>query len=121
VQVLDDPERLPEAVCETAVEGLEMLPGGFGSAGKARYAGWSLEPLLEQCSSEYDLVLIDGGISNNPMTLPMAAACEAAIVVARLGETDATFARQLVKSLGKTDANVLGCVLVGAEHPPASI
>ena len=114
IQALENPAMLLDAIRTTAVDGLSMLPGGVGTVARARSAEWSLQPLLEQSGHDFDLVLIDGGRATNPTTLPMAATCDGVVVFVRLGETDARDARRLVKSLRRTGAKPLGCVLAGA-------
>ena len=63
---------------------------------------------------QFDVVLIDGGAADNPAAEQMAADCDAALVLVRLGETHRRHAQQIIKSLSAAKANVLGCVLAEA-------
>ena len=114
IQALEDPSEWRNSVRTTGVDGLSVIPGGVGTTARAAEHDASLKPLLDQACRDYDVVLIDGGAANNPVTEQMAAECDASLVLVRLGETDRRYARQMVDSLSAAKVNVLGCVLAGA-------
>ncbi|MCG8586987.1 MAG: hypothetical protein MI757_19960, partial [Pirellulales bacterium] len=115
LQVLEEPSRFASAVAVTEIEGLAMLPGGVGTANKAATLDASLEPVLEAACCQFDLVLVDGGLGSNPVTTRLAAECDGALMLVRLGETTVDSARRLAKSLRIASVNVLGSVVLGSD------
>lgn len=91
---------------------LSFLAAGAPSPQVADLVGFSLAELLEQASTEYDLIIVDappiGGFAE---TLQMAALADGVILVTRAGETQRQLVRQAIAMLQRVRATLLGLVL----------
>jgi capsular exopolysaccharide synthesis family protein len=91
---------------------LHLLPAGPPSRRAADLIGRGLVELLDEASLEYDLVILDGP----PMLgfaepLQMATAVDGVVVVARAGETPRTAIANVLGTLTRLRAKVVGLVL----------
>ncbi len=93
------------------VPNLAILPTGPASHGCASLIGGGLKNILA-AAAEYDLVVVDSppalGFSE---PLQMAAAVDGVVVVVVAGETDRRAAQQVLASLHRLHANVLGLIV----------
>jgi capsular exopolysaccharide synthesis family protein len=91
---------------------LHLLPAGSGSRRASDLIGRGLVEMLDEASLEYDLVILDAP----PMLgfaepLQMATAVDGVVVVARAGETPLTAVRNVMATLSRLRAKVVGVVL----------
>ncbi len=91
---------------------LHILPAGPPSRRASDLIGRGLVELLDEASLEYDLVILDAP----PMLgfaepLQMATAVDGVVVVARAGETPRTAIANVLTTLGRLRAKVVGLVL----------
>ncbi len=97
------------------VEGLEdlhILPAGPPSRRASDLIGRGLAELLEEASSEYDLVLLDAPpLLGFAEPLQMATAVDGVIVVARAGQTSRKAVASVLATLNRLRAKVVGLVL----------
>jgi capsular exopolysaccharide synthesis family protein len=104
---------LGEALRETAVEGLSILPAGAPSPNPSELLGGErMREMLELLSGRFDRVILD-----TPALLASADAAilgtlaDGVLVVARAGHTDRGAAQRAVQRLSRFGANVVGAVL----------
>jgi capsular exopolysaccharide synthesis family protein len=91
---------------------LDILPVGPPSRRAADLVGAELSKLLEDATSEYDLVVLDSPpLLGFPEPLQMAAAVDGVIVVAVAGRTNRKALRSAVNTLKRLRANIVGIVL----------
>jgi capsular exopolysaccharide synthesis family protein len=106
-------ENLANAIRQTRVPGLNILPSGPLPPNPAELLGSAqMTALLDRLSENYDLLILD--------TPPLLAASDAAIVsrivdgavvVVRAGSTERSALQTAVQQLGTVGARVLGTVL----------
>jgi tyrosine-protein kinase Etk/Wzc len=106
-------ESIPQAIRQTRVPGLNILPSGPLPPNPAELLGSSqMTALLDKLSETYDLLILD--------TPPLLAASDAAIisrvvdgalVVVRAGRTEISALQTAVQQLATVGARVLGSVL----------
>ena len=100
-----------DAITTTASERLSVMAGGCGmlpgAAGEAEQWG----PLLDQWKQHWQFLLIDAGRATSPLTMSLAKYCDAAYLLVRLGQTDATSAQQAISKLQSQGAPMNGCIL----------
>lgn len=91
---------------------LDLLPAGPPSTCAPELIGRGIGQILEECTAEYDLVIVDGppaiGFAE-PLT--MATAVDGVIVVARAGQTQQKAVGSLLGTLKRLRVNVVGVVL----------
>jgi|GEM_PF-6721703 len=101
-----------ESLSPTAHRGLHVLPSGAGIPREATSAR-AAATLVQQFKRRYALTLVDAGSVGLPLAERLAAACDAAYVVVRLGFTPPEEATAAVATLQRRGARVLGCVVTG--------
>ncbi len=92
---------------------LDVIPAGSASPrAAADLIGKNLARIIEEASSEYDLILLDAPpLLGFPEPLQMAAAVDGVLVVTRAGQTSRKAVASVLSTLGRLRANVLGLVL----------
>jgi capsular exopolysaccharide synthesis family protein len=101
--LLASPEEAPE---------LHILPAGPPSRRASDLIGRGLEELLNEAAQEYDLVVLDAPpLLGFAEPLQMAAIVDGVIIVTRAGQTDRKAVANVVATLRRLRANVLGIVL----------
>lgn len=91
---------------------LDILPVGPPSRRAADLIGSGLSIILEQATSEYDLVVLDSPpLMGFPEPLQMAAAVDGVIVVAVAGRTNRKALGAAISTLKRLRANIVGIVL----------
>jgi len=107
-QVLMRPEAMPN---------LDILPAGPPSRRASERIGEALGDLLEKMMPCYDLVIVDAppllGFSE---VLHMSTQIDGVLVVARSGATNRKAVGNVVQSLKRLDANIIGLVINEVEH-----
>jgi capsular exopolysaccharide synthesis family protein len=102
-ELLLSPEGAPD---------LQILPAGPPSRRASDLIGRGLEELLAEASDEYDLVILDAPpLLGFAEPLQMATIVDGVIVVTRAGETERTSVANVLHTLRRLRANVLGVVL----------
>jgi capsular exopolysaccharide synthesis family protein len=91
---------------------LDVLPAGPPSRRAADLVGAGLEALLEDASSEYDLVVLDSPpLLGFPEPLQMAASVDGVIMVALAGRTNRKALNSAGGTLKRLRANIVGIVM----------
>jgi capsular exopolysaccharide synthesis family protein len=91
---------------------LDILPAGSVSRRAADLIGNGLQPLLDECSAHYDLVILDAPpLLGFPEPLQMATAVDGVVIVARAGQTSRKGVASVLHTLHRLRANVVGLVL----------
>src|SRR6266849_789955 len=91
---------------------LDILPAGSVSRRAADLIGNGLQPLLDECSAQYDLVILDAPpLLGFPEPLQMATAVDGVVIVARAGQTSRKGVASVLNTLHRLRANVIGLVL----------
>jgi polysaccharide biosynthesis transport protein len=91
---------------------LDILPVGPPSRRAADLVGTGLAAILEEASTEYDLVILDSPpLLGFPEPLQMAAAVDGVLVVAVAGRTNRKALGGAVNTLKRLRANIVGVVL----------
>ena len=101
--LLVSPDNLPD---------LHILPAGPPSRRAADLMARGLEEVLEQACAEYDLVVLDGPpLLGFAEPLQMATIVDGVIIVTRAGETSRKAVGNVLSTLRRVRANILGIVL----------
>jgi len=102
-----------EALIQTAaLPDLYILPAGPPSRRASDLVGRGLSELLEEASTEYDLVILDAPpLLGFAEPLQMATAVDGVIVVARAGRTNRRAVASVLATLHRLRAKVVGLVL----------
>lgn len=101
--LVQTPENLPN---------LAVLPAGAASRHAADRLGVTLEKLLEEAESEYDLVIVDSPpLLGFAEPLQMAAVVDGVVVVTLAGQTNRNALATVLNSLNRLKANVIGVTL----------
>ena len=91
---------------------LDILPAGSVSRRAADLIGNGLQPLLDEVSRQYDLVILDAPpLLGFPEPLQMATAVDGVVIVARAGQTSRKGVASVLHTLHRLRANVVGLVL----------
>jgi polysaccharide biosynthesis transport protein len=91
---------------------LHILPAGPPSRRASDLIGRGLEELLAEANDEYDLVILDAPpLLGFAEPLQMATIVDGVIVVTRAGETERSAVANVLQTLRRLRANVLGVVL----------
>ncbi|MEN6607713.1 MAG: polysaccharide biosynthesis tyrosine autokinase [Bryobacteraceae bacterium] len=97
----------PQGVAE-----LDILPAGPPSRRASDLVGRGLAQVLEEASSQYDLVILDAPpLLGFAEPLQMATSVDGVIVVTRAGETSRKAINSVITTLSRLRANILGVVL----------
>ncbi|MEQ1946413.1 MAG: polysaccharide biosynthesis tyrosine autokinase [Bryobacteraceae bacterium] len=92
--------------------GLYVLPAGPPSRKASDLVGRGLTELLEDASSEYDLIILDAPpLLGFAEPLQMATAVDGVIIVARAGQTSRKAVASVLATLNRLRAQVVGVVL----------
>ena len=71
-----------------------------------------MQPLLDECSAHYDLIILDAPpLLGFPEPLQMATAVDGVVIVARAGQTSRKGVASVLHTLHRLRANVVGLVL----------
>jgi Mrp family chromosome partitioning ATPase len=96
---------------------LDILPAGPTSRRAADLVGRGLQQVLEEASSQYDLVILDAPpLLGFAEPLQMAIVVDGVVVVARAGETSRKAVASVVATLNRLRASVIGVVLSEAHR-----
>lgn len=108
--------RVPwqQAVRATATPGLCVLPAGRLPPPRLADDDHRLRNVLKELTSQWDLVLLDGGSLSETSALYVATAARNLYLVVRLGETAADAAEEVASSLASTEINLRGCIVTNA-------
>lgn len=91
---------------------LSLLPAGLGSHRAADLIGPRLSTLLDEFDKEYDLVILDSPpLLGFAECLQMASAADGVLIVSRAAETKRRAVAEVIASLNRVRANVVGVVL----------
>ncbi|HYM11509.1 MAG TPA: polysaccharide biosynthesis tyrosine autokinase [Bryobacterales bacterium] len=91
---------------------LEVLPAGAPSRRTADRLGAGLIPILEEASSQYDLVIVDSPpLLGFAEPLQIAALVDGVVIVAMAGQTQYKAVASAVGALNRLRANIIGVVL----------
>jgi polysaccharide biosynthesis transport protein len=91
---------------------LHIIPAGPPNRRAADLIGQGMSDVLDQVSSEYDLVIIDGPpLLGFAETLQMASVVDGVVVIALAGQTNRKAIASVLSVLKRLRANVLGLVL----------
>jgi succinoglycan biosynthesis transport protein ExoP len=94
------------------LEGIHVIQAGAPSRRAADMIGKAIPQILEEASLEYDLIVVDAPpLLGFPEPLQMASAVDGVVVVARAGHTNRKAVANVVATLGRLRANVIGLVL----------
>nr|WP_232735682.1 CpsD/CapB family tyrosine-protein kinase [Alteribacter populi] len=111
--VLTRQSSFEEAVIETPVPFLEVLPSGPVPPNPSELAGSkAMKDLLSKVKDTYDYILLDAppvNVVTDPQILSNQ--CDGVILVVRSGKTEEDAGKKAVDSLKKANANILGAVL----------
>ena len=102
-----------EAVCISPnFEHLHIIPAGPPSRRAADLIGRALPDIIEEATSEYDLVILDSPpLIGFPEPLQMAANVDGVLVVTRAGHTNRKAVAAVLGTLNRLRVNVIGLVL----------
>lgn len=108
--------RVPwqQAVRATATPGLCVLPAGRLPPPRLADDDHRLKDVLKELTSQWDLVLLDGGSLAEASARYVAAAVRNVYLVVRLGETDADAASRAAQRLDSPDIAMRGCIVTNA-------
>jgi Mrp family chromosome partitioning ATPase len=98
-------------VAPTARARIDFLPAGEGMVTSYKSIGGKLAPLLEEWKQRYRYVLVDAGGADEPLTDPLAQACDATYLHVSLTDTAAAAARQAAQRLRTSGARLRGCLV----------
>jgi polysaccharide biosynthesis transport protein len=94
------------------LEGIDVIQAGAPSRRAADLIGKAIPQILEEASLEYDLVVLDAPpLLGFPEPLQMASAVDGVVIVARAGHTNRKAVANVVATLQRLRANVIGLVL----------
>ena len=96
---------------------LSLLPAGLGSHRAADLIGSRLSLLLDEFDKEYDMVILDSPpLLGFAECLQMASAADGVLVVSRAAETKRRSVAEVIASLHRVRANIIGVVLNHFSH-----
>lgn len=96
---------------------LSLLPAGLGSHRAADLIGPRLANLLDEFGKEYDLVILDSPpLLGFAECLQMAAAADGVLITSLAGETRRRAVAEVIGSLRRVHANIIGVVLNQVRH-----
>jgi capsular exopolysaccharide synthesis family protein len=109
------------AIQRTAIEGLDVLPSGpvAGRSWQPLY-GRRFDELLEELAGQYDHIILDTpAVTSSSDARVVAAACDAVLLVVRIGKTDPRLAESACDGLLSLGARILGVVINAVSGPAA--
>jgi len=93
-------------------EHLDVLPAGPPSRPAADWVGAGLTLILEEASSQYDLIIVDSPpLLGFAEPLQMAALVDGVVIVTLAGQTDYKAVASVINTLNRLRANIVGVVL----------
>ncbi|TMW72238.1 CpsD/CapB family tyrosine-protein kinase [Alteribacter natronophilus] len=111
--VLTRQATFEEAVLETEIPYLEVLPSGPVPPNPSELIGSkSMRDLLAKVEGIYDYVILDAppvNLVTDPQIL--SSQCDGVVLVVRSGKTEVDGAKKAVESLKKANAHIIGAVL----------
>ena len=111
---------LPWQAAVLPIEGkanLNLLPAGLGSHRTADLIGPRLSILLDEFNKEYDMVILDSPpLLGFAECLQMASAADGVLVVSQAAETKRRSVAEVIASLRRVRANIIGVVLNQFSH-----
>lgn len=110
-EVLGRRKEWRDYVAPTARERIDFLPAGDGPVTSYKSIGGKLAPLLDEWKGQYRYVLVDAGAADEPLTHPLAQACDATYLHVALAETAREAAQQAAERLRTAGARLRGCVV----------
>ena len=112
--ILDDGLDLDGSVYETAIDGLDLIPGRpvQSEDGYERKLNEHCEALLQKLREQYSFVIVDTPpVHAASQAHTFAKHCDGVIVVSRLERTSREVVRRTIDELQKAGATIIGCVL----------
>jgi len=93
--------------------GLDVIPAGQASPRRAAdFIGQGLQAIIDEAQPRYDLIVVDAPpLLGFPEPLQMASVVDGVVVVARAGQTSRKAVGQVLHTLQRLRANVVGLVL----------
>ncbi len=102
-----------DVVRPTVMRGLSVLPGGILAGGQsAGFEPSALGPLLAEFREHYHLVLIEAASLRHAEAAPLAAWCDGAYLVVRLGWTTQRAIREAAAAIQQCQGRLRGCIAV---------
>lgn len=96
---------------------LSLLPAGLGSHRAADLIGPRLATLLDEFDKEFDMVILDSPpLLGFAECLQMASAADGVLIVSRAAETKRRSVAEVIASLNRVRANIVGVVLNQFSH-----
>jgi capsular exopolysaccharide synthesis family protein len=109
---------LDQALVNTIVPNLQVLPLGRGAGSLAAFDKQQLVDFVTQIRTRFDYVLIDTApIGTNPESTILCDKVDAVVVVIRYGRTRREVVRRTVETIGRADGKILGAVLNRRKFP----
>jgi succinoglycan biosynthesis transport protein ExoP len=100
---------------------LDLLPSGPGSHRAADLIGPRLATLLDEFNKEYELVILDSPpLLGFAECLQMASAADGVLITSLAGETRRRAVAEVIGSLRRVHANIIGLVLNQVSHSTSS-
>ncbi len=108
--------RWKDAVLATSHARVSLLPGNTACLGLNTSDGSGrMQSVLRELAGQYALVLVDAASLTECGTAELAAACDGAYLVVRLGEKSPRMLREAVRVVANSGGRLLGCVAVDGE------
>ncbi|HEV2136863.1 MAG TPA: polysaccharide biosynthesis tyrosine autokinase [Terracidiphilus sp.] len=96
---------------------LSLLPAGLGSHRAADLIGPRLAMLLDEFGKEYDMVILDSPpLLGFAESLQMASAADGVLIVSRAADTKRRLVAEVIATLRRVHANIIGVVLNCVSH-----
>ena len=96
---------------------LTLLPAGLGSHRAADLIGPRLSTLLDEFDKEYDMVILDAPpLLGFAECLQMASAADGVLIVSQAAETKRRAVAEVIATLNRVRANIIGVVLNQVNH-----
>lgn len=110
---LSGQKRLDEIICETNIEGLDLVVAGPVVPNPTEILGnHYFEEMLDELKQKYDMVLVDGTPLGSVIdTAVVAPKCDGAILVIEQGKVSKKFIQNAKKQLENSGVKILGVVL----------
>jgi protein-tyrosine kinase len=109
-ELLSNAGPVRDRVRLTGLTGVSLLPAGRVLNSDLSTRSTRLEEILRNSTSDYALVLIDGGCSTDPAASTLARLCDMTYFVVRLGAVESGPARVALQEFRAAGARVLGCI-----------
>lgn len=111
--VLENGEEWKDAIVK--LEGfpfLDLLPAGHATRSAPELIGRGIGKVIEECTAEYDLVIVDGppaiGFAE---PLQVATAVDGVIIITRAGQTQQKAVASLISTMKRLRINIVGVVM----------